>query len=371
MTFHDSVNCGAALQAFAIQKQFNKLGVDSEFINYIRPRKIKLNSLISKSPIGMFHKWQDLFFRYYYSNNNFSNFSPFLKRGKIVYKSYKQLKTDPPDNTIYVSGSDQVWRNHNDKIPYEYFLDFGSRDTKRISIAASFGEKYYPESFNAELIRLLGNIDNISIRESNGVAYVASILEGIDKEINHLCDPTFLLSANEYYDYFCRNTNIYRTNTKSYIASYIMPFLSNKQLDLIDYIVNKYNMPLINLRNPDHGIRLKKYKNIIVTPGKWIYYVYNASFMICSSFHAVVFSLIFHKPFIVITPYKSERIYSLLEQFDLVDKLVISDEYDFDNNLFRDNIDWDFVDNIIASEKNKALNYIKGILDDICCNTTL
>ena len=125
---------------------------------------------------------------------------------------------------------------------------------------------------------------------------------------------------------------------------------------------------LINLRNPDTCIRLPNAKNKIVTPYEWLSYIKQAEFVICGSFHAVVFSLLFHKPFIVLQPSYIEkaggnqRIYSLLNPLKLTDRCFSEFNYNAINSLLSTNINWQDVDKELKLQKEKSKHFLLEIL---------
>ena len=85
--------------------------------------------------------------------------------------------------------------------------------------------------------------------------------------------------------------------------------------------------------------------------------------MITDSFHACVFSIIFHKPFIVIGNKERglSRFCSLLEAFGLQDRLV--QEQDTVNVLDMD-IDWEKVDERLENMRIHSKDFLENALVD-------
>lgn len=61
ITFHNALNAGAILQAYALQTILTSWGHQVEFINYKPIKKYNIKSYISKSPILMFNKWRNIY----------------------------------------------------------------------------------------------------------------------------------------------------------------------------------------------------------------------------------------------------------------------------------------------------------------------
>lgn len=358
MTTHTALNCGAVLQAFALQTSLEKLGHEVEFINFRKPKKKKIRQFIGKGIRKSWYKWENIFEVWKHEKNN--SFGSILKRGNTIYRTLHELQKNPPKYDIYIAGSDQIWNigSSATSIDRHYYLDFGALNTKRIAFAASLGQCIIPEIFEYEIKSLLLKFDAISVRESNGVEFIRSLL-GDKKEVHHISDPTIMLQANDYLNITSIKKN---KKTKSYIASYILHEFQDEQLNIVDYIKNKVNLEIINLRNPDTCIHLPNAKNKVVTPYQWLSYINGAEFIICCSFHAVVFSLIFHKPFIVITPVNNQRIISILSKIGLTERIFSLFENGKIDHLLETQIDWLKVDQMIDFEKNRSLTFLQNSL---------
>lgn len=143
-----------------------------------------------------------------------------------------------------------------------------------------------------------------------------------------------------------------------------MAELDNDNKKIISYIKNTLRLNIINVRNPDTCIKLKRAQNIIVTPTQWLYYITNSDFVICCSFHAVVFSILFHKPFIVLSPpsFKNQggnmRINSFLYEIGLSDYIINTFDQNKIDSLIRKKIDWNKIETILAIKKEYSTNFI-------------
>lgn len=356
MSFHAALNSGAVLQAYALQTQLERMGHSVEFINYRRIRKRKLNHFLAKSIKKTWWKWQDYIQDYLYAKND--AFGYVLKRGTTIYRSIDELQKNPPEYDVYLAGSDQIWNVGSNRIlSKQYYLSFGDPSIKRIAFAASFGQCEVLPFLENDIRTEVMKFDAVSVREKNGVEYLQQLM-GKDKKIHHICDPTFLLSANDYLQIATE-----KKEEKPYIASYILHAYFQEQLNIVEHIKKHTHSPILNLRNPDTCIRLPKAENKIVTPYQWLGYIKNAELVICCSFHAVVFSLLFHKPFVVVSPVQNARISSLLEPLGLMNRFFVNFEPSKIEEVLNTNIDWQKVDAHIEKEKNKAIEFLETNLN--------
>lgn len=184
-----------------------------------------------------------------------------------------------------VLGSDQIWHPHVNTTPYLFFAQFTENEKRRF-FSPSFGVETLSKDY-AELVRNnLKGIKKISIREEAG----KEILEKMtDASITVLCDPTLLLSQEEWSRIAKRPKQI----PDEYILSYFLGPISPKYDEVSKKIKQLIQCDWYRIADK------KSRESFITGPSEFVYAIKNASFVITDSFHAVVFSLIFGKPFLV------------------------------------------------------------------------
>lgn len=347
LTFHDALNVGAVLQAYALQEYLKNEGHTVSFINYSCRPKFALRRIVGRNLRNTLNKIRDFIQFTKYANDKSYN-------SVLNVLPNKFLATD--DLTVFdafIVGSDQVW-NFKQNIDSTYLLSFVPKGSLKIAYAPSMGQCEVNPSLVPKLKDELDGFDKISCREDNGVEFLESVYDH-KRAILKCVDPTLLLPNKKYYE-IAENIPVKR----KYIASYILSPLNETQLNIIHRIEDLKKLKVLNLRNPDTGVVLKDRINKIVKPSEWLGYLKNAEFIICGSFHATVFALIFHKPFIVIEDPKfaskggNKRIRSLLNPLCLTDRICNS-PYDVEK-IINSQIDWKAVDEKIKelSEESKA-----------------
>ena len=361
VTLHNALNAGAVLQAYALQTFLSQLGHQIEFINYNPIRKYSFRDYIAKSPLVMFNKWRNIFYGKRYSKQ--SNFNKVLSLSSKTYMSYEDLVSRPMDYDLYIAGSDQIWNFYTSLSPI-YLLDFVPTNKKKIAYAASMGQCRIDKSLYTAFKDKLMRFEAISLREKNGVDFANSLLKG-EKQAIQAVDPTLLNDAS-IYDQIIEKIE---TGNKPYICTYILAELDQENADIISYIKTKIGLDILNIRNPDTCIHLHKAKNKIVTPYQWLYAVKNSEFVICSSFHAVVFSLIFHKPFVALVPpdHKNKggnmRINTLLGDVGLLNRIIPHFDTEKINQTINSPINWDEIDRRIKCLRKPSINFLKSNLN--------
>lgn len=358
MTFHAALNCGAVLQAYALQTVLERLGNKVEFINYTPHRYKTLRQFLGRGVNVTFRKWQDLYFACRYQKK----FSLILKVAARRYQTFRELQKAPPQYDLYLAGSDQIWNpGSQNRILPAYYLDFETSGRK-IAYAASFGQGDIIPELYPTIRALLKSFSAITVREQNGVEKLRSIL-GDSLAVEQMCDPTFLLQCDDYRKICGKKDS--GVASESYICTYVLRPLDQVQLEQIGQLSQRLGMTLIHLKNPDTGIRFPSGKHRIVTPETWLAYMLDAGAIFCHSFHAVVFSLLFHKPFLAFIPEELERsggnqrLNSLLVPMGL-EKRCVSSSLNISelSKILVTPIDWEAVDRQIEQMRQTGWGFL-------------
>lgn len=355
ITFQNAHNYGAMLQVYALQEVLSKY--DTKIINYrnpgiektYKPFRINKKNIItimrSLAASTLYYKRN---IKRYKKFNEFINTKLNLTR---VYKSEKELKENPPDFDIYITGSDQVW---NYEIACEkidaYTLNFGSDKIKRISYAASIGADELEPKHKEEYIKNINRIDYISVREESANKYLSKLL---NRRIETTLDPTLLLRQGDWKK-FCENAE---PEKEKYILSYVLTD-DPEYYKIVNYLSQKTGLKVIHFQRRDNGI-----KNILRNantdgPIEFVNLIKNAEYVIATSFHATIFSIIFNKKFWVIPPKKrATRITNLLEMLNLKDRAVSSLEELIERDYDKE-IKYKDVEEILKREKSKSMDFL-------------
>ena len=266
----------------------------------------------------------------------------------------------------FIVGSDQCWRpKYNASFLPVMYLSFVTNDNiKRLSYAASFGtDKWeYSTSQTEKCKKLVKQFDLVTVREKSGINLCKEYF-GI--EVSQVLDPTMLLDKEDYINLIvqenepeCKGSLFYyildpNDKTEKFIESVA------RNLELSPFMVlPKYKEEYRKKINVKENIK----DCIYPSPLTWIRAFYDAKMTIVDSFHGMVFSIIFNKPFWVIGNKKRgmSRFLSLLEMFDLQDRLI--DENDLSNVDIRKPINWDMVNKKREALKNYSLSLLLNFL---------
>lgn len=339
ITFHRTANYGAILQAYALQEFLKGQGHDVYIIDYVpniirqRIRNILLTKDIRTIPVRIQQ------YRKYIFLNRFVN-----KKMKLTkrYTSDDELQECPPDFELFISGSDQIWNKYftfqgEGKPTFTYFLDFVPEGRKKISYATSLGFCQTDGKYNSLVKGWLEKYSAISVRESSA----QYILQHMGVKAILSPDPTLLLDVQDY------DKMAFRPEGR-FVVSYILHD-NQRRIHEIRKKVEKI-----------YAAKSLKIKCISIE--RWIGYISAAECIVTNSYHGMIFSILFHRPFIIV-PVEGEgdkmndRIVTLLNICGLGDRMV-SDCEQVSMALDRA-IDWGKVDEKLCEYRNNGVKFLK------------
>lgn len=263
---------------------------------------------------------------------------------------------------VYIVGSDQVWRPFTPNIE-NYFLDFVEEQEgiKRISYAASFGvDQWGADPKRTRCSQLAKLFDAVSVREDSGIELCKKHL---DVEAVQVVDPTMLLDPEDYEALVIEQSEPVSTGN---LMTYVLDS-SLEKTEIIRKVESAMGLEAFSVmretvltRQTQHEIK----KCIYPPVTQWLRGYMDARFLIADSFHGCVFAIVFNIPFIAIGNRRRglTRFESLLRQFNLMNRLVLSSE-DVTEELIMSSIDWNEVNIKRATLKATAENFLINALE--------
>ena len=258
---------------------------------------------------------------------------------------------------VWICGSDQIWRYKyhpffEGDIANVYLKFLGDDSCKRIAYAASFGTDNweYPAKETAECKNWIQKFDAVSVREETGVKLCSTYY---DIKAKHVLDPTMLLSKDDYVD-LIEKSDV--PKSKGNLFCYILDNTDEKMNVVKNIEKQRHLSPFF--MNGDCGNWTEDLEKRIQPPVEsWLRAFYDSEFIVTDSFHACVFSILFHKQFLVIGNKERglARIYSLLSMFGLEDRLT--SDTGLDINRMK-TIDYDRVDEILAKHREVSRTFL-------------
>lgn len=340
--YKNNINYGGMLQAYALQRAVQKLiGTEGECVQIsyvISPTPVKekiqhglqyrsfrenmyiLLTRLKKSFIKS-KKVVDLTDRI----NMFEEFEANIPHTESIY-TYKTVSACTLEFTHLITGSDQVW---NGGVDLDAFcLGFAQNVTKKISYAASSGSTKFGKWQDRIFQKNLPTFTAISVREESVIPYFERMS---GKKVSVVLDPVFLIATSEWHEI---------AQTPEITVPYIFCYLLGENAEQYQRAkkIAKENrcqivtIPYLNGYNKSHDdfgdIQIR-----VAGPKEFLGLIENAKGIVTDSFHATAFSIIFNKPFLVLSRFenqddcnKNHRITDILKQFGLIDCFGSSNE---------------------------------------------
>ena len=366
-------NYGGILQAYALNETLKKFGFKSSLIDFHKEPESKIdyiektlkNSIKSKV-ISKFKSdiklTQTKKIQEYISKNtrNFVENNIFPKTD-IINKRESLLELNN-DFDAFIVGSDQVWRSEYTPGIKSYYLDFVTDNNQRISYAASFGKDsvdYSSEELEYCKVQL-SKFCLVTTREKAGRQIIKEHF-GTDSHV--VLDPTMLLRKSDYLKLL---PNIEKSVQNRTLFCYVLD--RNKSIDsLIKTVSDNFGFQPFEVKPklPDENFSLKNEEYICPPVESWLEAFYKAEYIIADSFHGCVFAIIFNKPFIAIGNKGRglSRFTTLLEKFDLMNRLIIDINDVSINELFNYEFNWEKINDILNSERDKSIKLLLNSLN--------
>lgn len=284
---------------------------------------------------------------------------------KVSSKEEFITKAKEGNYDAYVVGSDQCWRPRYNSFLSSMFLDFAKGEkAKRIAYAASFGTDQweFTQEMTSICAPLAKKFDFVSVREDSGVMLCKDHL-GVDAV--HVLDPTMLLTKEDYIHLIEAEKEPQLRGT---LFNYILDPDAAKSAFINKVAKEKGLTTFQVLPKCQEETRTKEdVKNRIkdcVFPGvtAWLRAFMDAEITIVDSFHGMVFSIIFNKPFWVIGNAERgmSRFTSLLKLFNLEDRLL--DVNELNKVDFKRPINWERVNTILEQKRSVSNNLLLNAL---------
>lgn len=332
-------NYGQIMQAYALQEFLRQKGYDPFLINYHRKFTLADEKGLRKIAKAIYLFSNNIFAKNKNVENNKSNtdntpedqrksdFKKFyvenFKFSEKAYSTFKEIKQTPPEADVLIAGSDQIWnwagRYGYDKI---YFLQFGGKNTTRITYAAGMSKIEHSKRVKKELKEYLKKLDFVSLREPTG----KSLLEESGcKKVNVVLDPTLLLEKEHYLSI----SDSKSPSNKKFVLGYFINFENQEDIywsTIQDYL-SKTDVDFNYVSSEGYYNSFKElggYKNQYYSVKQWLAAYNDTSFVLTSSYHGLLFSIIMNKPFLFFFIEGSKHAYGKNRALHILDELGLT-----------------------------------------------
>ncbi len=353
-------NYGSALQSWALSQVINKLEngkYEAKLVDYcpdIMLDKDPLNPMknmwdkdeqsrkmceLSMPAIRENYKKFDSFY-----NNQFKK-----SRKKYTSKNFNEIVQDENIDG-FVCGSDTIFCINEFGFDDAYYANFDCmKNGQTISYAASFGDSKFNDDTYKILNERLQNFKALGIREKGMIPYLK---EHTSVEVKRVLDPTLLLDQSDYDKIAYPN----RLEKDKYLLLYARR-KNDKMTAYADRIAKENGWKVIEISlQAINADRHRMFYEAGVE--EFLSLVKNAEYVVTNSFHGMLFSIQYRKPFITFCRDQSNtKIMEVMDMLKLTKRIGIEG-----NEILKKDINYNEVFDIIKKERKESLKFLENNL---------
>jgi len=341
LTYHNALNYGAFLQAYALQNFLAAQGVANVVINYKNFRFTLNEYRALVSP------------RYpSYTLLNFCKVPGFwrdIRRFKLTPRIFRSSFLERMSFDRVVFGSDSIWNYTNAMSGYDPAY-FGKhiRSGRLVAYAASIGPDAAGDLCPGELADLLGRFHALGVRDTNTKDFVRRLT---GREAQIVLDPTFL------YEFEKENTE---PREAGYIFVYALQLTGEqgRRLQSFARAAGKQTIS-VGYCNPYCDIN-----RVCITPLEWLGYLRKADYVLTSMYHGTLLSIHFNRPFCTLgSPYRANKIQDFLSRHGLLNRMIAEQDPNF-NRVLEEPLDFTPVNIQLREERAVSGGFLTRSLTD-------
>ena len=365
-------NYGSILQALALQQKLNQYNdLQYEIICQFGKKSTSVDNVFDKiKSVGLAETCKRVFWKVAFKGLRLRN----KKMQQFVDENLKVSNQQYNEHDIadsnkyydtYICGSDQIW--NPDLVPTDsmYWLPFVEKGKNKIAYAPSFGASTVTEKQKEQIKANLSTFKAVSCRENSGARTINQIIG--EKKCEAVLDPTMLIER-DYWDTISED-KIYN---EKYIFAYMLRGTAT-QRKYIENIAREKNLKIVSIPFLDYekidlyDLKFGDYKLWDADPAEFISAIRHAEYVFCDSFHCIVFSILYHRPFFVFPKVGADgkvkksqisRMTDLLELAEIKNRILLdNEEADLDAE-----IDWNNSDKKIQKARCDSERYLEQAL---------
>lgn len=342
-------NYGGNLQRFALIKVLQKLGHEVTHLNlrfrffpdsklvYLKILFWRIfNRIVKKQSIEIFqekHRKQEYIKSCEKTDIFYNRYIPHTE----IIEHKKSLSKYAQEFETFIVGSDQVWRKKITQIHgiEPFFFDFLPPKKTRIAYGVSFGSEEN-ELSNEEiqlLTPLFKQFKAVSVREVSALQLL-SLYQWDNPKAKIVLDPTLLLNQADYNEIISENNTI------------------PSEGDLFCYILDKSDVKddFIKAYAQQHVLKPFFCPSSNDSIPQWLRSFKDAKYVITDSYHGVLFSIIYNKPF-----HLFQNAFRGQSRFSSLEKIL-------DTPLYSGTFNWQVINNQLHLLQKQSINFLTEAL---------
>lgn len=345
-------NYGSALQTWALHQAIKKTGYVPVLVDYCP------DILADKDPLNPYKNMWDqteeakrmVEMTLPAIRENYKKFDRFYRERFLRTK--KKYTSDNFNHIIadegldgFVCGSDTIFCPDEFGFDDGYYADFAVMKGRSVSYAASFGDPHFTEETYKILNERIKNFKALGIREEQMIPYLK---EHADIPVQRVVDPTLLLTVDEYEAIIGE-----KQERDKYLLLYSRRYTPQMEA-YADKLAaeNGWKIVDISLRavNAERGHKMAYEAGV----EEFLSLIKHAEFVVTNSFHGMIFSVQFRRPFVIFSREQCDnKIEELLSLFGIPERRLVTGEEKFEALNFAD------IHNKIEAARQKSFAFLR------------
>ena len=353
LTYHRSQNYGAMLQAVALRHQLEAMGHDARFVDYWPEYHRRMYAIfpavsgLKSGARGWVRQWCKGITLYHTLKKRIGKNQAFIRQYIEPY-CLPYSASERYDMIVY--GSDQIWRkqgglrNHFNPV---YFGENVLRTRRHVSYAASMGIISLDENDKNMLREWLSGFSKVSVRERD----LQSVLKHIGIRSEVVLDPTLLLTDEEW----TRILPIKPLVKEKYVLHYRLQAEAFDDMAIKRY-ADAHGCRLITVLGWPCRCRGDVFSTM--DPVEFLSLIKYAECVFTSSYHGLMFSLIFKRNFFASFRENAGRARTILGSLGIEHRLFPTKAHDFGN---LEDLDYKVISPKIDYLRDASVNFLKSL----------
>ncbi|MBQ3797079.1 MAG: polysaccharide pyruvyl transferase family protein [Butyrivibrio sp.] len=216
-------------------------------------------------------------------------------------KQFDEIKVEEAGKLdLIILGSDMIWCREGKPYFDKYHEFFWGELFHNVPIATYAGScgSMHDVADREWLQKAVGRWKKISVRDDNTYRIIK---EGTEADINIVCDPTLLVTADEY-----RSLMKGYVNSERYILLYMFSNLTSEQGKQIISFAEEKKLKIVSLIRRQRNMPRNSAFVAVNSPYRLIEYYAKAEYVITDTFHGSIFAILFGKDFVTINHGKTQ-----------------------------------------------------------------
>ena len=349
-------NYGSALQTWALHQAIKKMGYSPVLVDYCP------DILADKDPLNPYKNMWDqteeakrmVELTIPAIRENYRKFDTFyhdeFDRTRKKYTSHNFNDIMEDENLDgFVCGSDTIFCPDEFGFDDGYYANYPVMKKKAVSYAASFGDPHFTEETYSILNDRIKNFLALGIRENQMIPYLK---KHISVPVQRVIDPTLLLTAEEYEPIVAE-----RKEEEKYLLLYSRRH-SFQMEEYAEKLAKKNNWKIVDISlraiNSERGHKMAYDAGV----EEFLSLIKNAEYVVTNSFHGMIFSVQFRRPFVIFSREQCDnKIEELLTLFGISNRMMVTGNEDIHE------IDYQFVHMNILDARVKSEIFLREELE--------